>query len=356
MKTAEIKVELLDSMGSDLTVANVARVSFDKKSEELDGRDVKLINYLATHDHWSPFAHCFAQFRIKAPIFVARQMVKHQVGLSWNEVSRRYVDSEPEVYIPEFWHGRADNVKQGSSEDRVKVNTYGTGICVKCGANVPRKTAGPRGKWCSDKCRASYRKEHDPDFRIHTAKYNAKARGLPFELTRGDVTWVTHCPILGIELDYNSTSADIDNAPSLDRIDSAKGYTADNTWVISNKANRMKNDADREELIQFARKILLHFNGQSVPNSSSIEDHVQSCIDKYNELLEIGVAPEEARMVLPLNTMTEWVWSGSLMAFARVCKQRLDPHAQRACREVAEQIDQRLRHLFPESMAALLDN
>jgi thymidylate synthase (FAD) len=210
MKTTDIKVELLDYMGSDLTVANVARVSFDKKSEELSGKDVGLINYLATHDHWSPFAHCFAQFRIKAPIFVARQLVKHQVGLSWNEVSRRYVDSEPEFYVPKELHLRAENVKQGSSDETVK--------------------------------------------------------------------------------------------------------------------------------------------------RFSVEDVSEECLWHYNLLLRSKVAPEEARMVLPLNTMTEWVWSGSLMAFARVCKQRLDPHAQRACREVAEQIDQRLRHLFPESMAALLDN
>jgi thymidylate synthase (FAD) len=218
MKTAEIKVELLDSMGSDLTVANVARVSFDKQSTlhddgSLQNGDVRLINYLATHDHWSPFAHCFAQFRIKAPIFVARQLVKHQVGLSWNEVSRRYVDSEPEVYVPKELHGRADNVKQGS----------------------------------------------------------------------GDV--------LDSPFDHH--------------------------------------------LVRFA---------------------TSDSLGAYTRLLKDGVAPEEARMVLPLNTMTEWVWSGSLMAFARVCKQRLDPHAQRACREVAEQIDQRLRPLFPESMAALLDN
>jgi thymidylate synthase (FAD) len=140
--------------------------------------------------------------------------VKHQVGLSWNEVSRRYVDSEPEFYIPAELHSRADNVKQGSG-----------------------------------------------------------------------------------------------------------GVLPDSNFYI------------------------LHIRNNSV----------DSLLD-YNNLLQAGVAPEEARMVLPLNTMTEWVWSGSLMAFARVCKQRLDPHAQRACREVAEQIDQRLRHLFPESMAALLDN
>ena len=95
-----MKVDLIDSMGSDLTVVNAARVSFDKTSSTLDDKDIKLIKYLAKHNHWSPFSHCFVQFRVKAPIFIARQLAKHQVGLSWNEVSRRYVDSEPEFYIP----------------------------------------------------------------------------------------------------------------------------------------------------------------------------------------------------------------------------------------------------------------
>jgi thymidylate synthase (FAD) len=214
MKTADIEVKLLDQMGTDLSVANVARVSFDKQSPELSPGDVKLINYLATHDHWSPFAHCFASFRIKAPLFVARQLVKHQVGLSWNEVSRRYVDSEPEFYIPKELRGRAENVKQGS----------------------------------------------------------------------GGVL----------------------------------GHSNHLAWSLK----RMTEDA----------------------------------LGYYQWLLDNGVAPEMARMVLPLNTMTEWVWSGSLMAFARVCKQRLDPHAQYECRLVAEQLDERLRWAFPESMAALLDN
>jgi thymidylate synthase (FAD) len=216
MKTADIKVELLDTMGSDLTVANVARVSFDKHSEDLSDKDVKLINYLAEHDHWSPFAHCFASFRIKAPLMVARQLVKHQVGLSWNEVSRRYVDSEPEFWIPKELRGRAENVKQGS----------------------------------------------------------------------GGVIEGVH----GISL------------------------------------------------------------------LAEIAETSEESLSYYNYLLEQGVAPEQARMVLPLNTMTEWVWSGSLMAFARVCKQRLDPHAQAECRWVAERIEARLRWAFPESTAALLDN
>jgi thymidylate synthase (FAD) len=93
-----MKVELIDNMGSDLTVVNAARVSFNKQHMKVEEGDYSLIKYLAKHHHWSPFAHCFVQFRIKAPIFVARQLGKHQVGLCWNEISRRYVN-----YDPEFW-------------------------------------------------------------------------------------------------------------------------------------------------------------------------------------------------------------------------------------------------------------
>ena len=109
-----MKVDLVDHMGTDLTVVNAARVSFDRTSSTLDDKDIKLIKYLAKHNHWSPFSHCFVQFRVKAPIFIARQLAKHQVGLSWNEVSRRYVDSPPEFYEPETWRGKPENVKQGS--------------------------------------------------------------------------------------------------------------------------------------------------------------------------------------------------------------------------------------------------
>ena len=124
-------------MGSDLTVVNAARVSFAKKSDwdhsipfaegnELKDSDAKLIKYLAKHNHWSPFAHASLQFRVKAPIFVARQLVKHQVGLVWNEISRRYVDSEPEFYIPKVWRKRpAENIKQGSDES--ETIEYGIG-------------------------------------------------------------------------------------------------------------------------------------------------------------------------------------------------------------------------------------
>ena len=127
-----IEVTYKGHMGNDLTVVNAARVSFGKESEwdyeESDGysfkqhmklKDKKLIKYLAKHKHISPFGHCFASFHIKAPVFVARQLVKHKF-LRWNEISRRYVDSEPEFYVPEVWRGRSADKKQGSSNEEVK--------------------------------------------------------------------------------------------------------------------------------------------------------------------------------------------------------------------------------------------
>jgi len=208
---AAVECSLVDSMGSDLTVVNAARVSFAKVSEELDDQDERLIHYLAEHGHWSPFAHAFLQFRIKAPIFVARQLVKHQVGLSWNEVSRRYVDEPPEFHNPTVWRGRPKNSKQGSS---------------------------------------------------------------------GEV--------------------DDQNTPKL----------------ILEQTN------------------LLAFKN-------------------YNLLIEQGVAPEQARMILPQTMMTEWWWSGSLHAFARVCNQRLDHHSQEETQEIARMIQEQAVAKFPVSWLAL---
>ena len=102
-----MRVELVDSLGTDLTVVNAARVSFRKHSNEMDVSNEKLIKYLAEHGHWTPFGHPQLQFRISAPIFIARQLVKHQVGLVWNEVSRRYVDSQPTFYSTENWRRKA---------------------------------------------------------------------------------------------------------------------------------------------------------------------------------------------------------------------------------------------------------
>ena len=212
-----IKVTYIDHMGSDLSVVNAARVSFNKKSDWLPKvhngeknvllpKDGKLIHYLARHKHTSPFGHCFASFHVRAPLFVARQLVKHKF-LRWNEVSRRYVDDEPEFYKPYDWRGRATHVKQGS---------YGI---VKSNANV----------------------------------------------------------------DY---------------------------------AN-------------------------------------QKSLDLYNQLLDEGVCPEQARMVLPQSMMTEWYWSGSLDAFADMCRLRGMPDTQQESREVAAYISDKMMQLFPTSWAAL---
>ena len=207
-----INVTLIDNMGSDLTVVNAARVSFNKKSEwdednTLTVSDSILISYLARHKHMSPFGHCFASFHVKAPIFVARQLVKHKF-LRWNEVSRRYVDYEPELYEPNDWRGRSVDKKQGSEG-----NVY-----------------------------------HDEDI----------------------ISFYKHASLLS-----------------------------------------------------------------------------------YNQLLEAGVAPEQARMVLPQSTMTEWYWSGSLDAFSDMCKLRRDYDAQYESRLVANSISMDLSTLYPASWKAL---
>ena len=209
-------VELVDHMGSDLTVVNAARVSFGKRKIEFEDGDEKLINYLAKHNHWSPFGHCSAQFHIKAPVFVARQLVKHQIGLTWNEISRRYVDSEPEFFEPNVWRGVADNKKQGSSDESIDIN--------------------PRNDMVNDYQHA-----------LNRAK-----------------------------------------------------------WT-------------------------------------------------YEELLRKGVCPEQARMVLPQSMITEWYWSGTLYAFARVCNLRCKPDAQQETREIANMIDKECGKLFPISWSALID-
>jgi len=209
MNVVFMNVELIDHMGSDLSIVNAARVSFAKVHEEFDEKsDTRLINYLAKHNHWSPFGHASMQFHIKAPVFVARQLVKHQIGLTWNEVSRRYVDTEVEFYEPTEWRLAAENKKQGSSEETVKYNL----------------------------------------------------------------------------------------AP----------------------AHR------------FAKQC-------------------------YENMLNMGIAPEMARMVLPQSMMTEWYWSGTLYAFARVCNLRCKPDAQKETQNVGWDIDKYARKLFPASWRALRD-
>ncbi len=214
--SSQMSAVLIQQMGGDLSVVNAARVSFAKQSFSVTEADKKLIRYLAKHNHWTPFGHASATFLIKAPIFVARQLVKHQVGLVWNEVSRRYVDDEPEFWLPETVRGRAANVKQGSDD---------------------------------------------------------------------------------------------------------------------NLSPTTQDDARR-----------------------AIETATQASLESYRELLRAGVAPEQARMVLPQNTLTEWWWTGSLAAWARVCQLRLDPHAQAETSEVARLISEQMGKAFPVSWSALMDD
>ena len=211
-----IKATYIDHMGNDLTVANAARVSFGKTSEmeddpwgppKLKAKDDKLIRYLAKHKHISPFGHCFASFHVKAPIFVARQLVKHKF-LRWNEISRRYIDDEPELYTPYAWRGRSADKKQGS-EGVVNVGDWGS-----------------------------------------------------------------------------------------------SGWAA---------------------------------------------------LKAYKDLIAHGVAPEQARMELPQSTMTEWYWSGSLDAFADMCRLRCASDTQAETQEVAWDISLKMKELFPVSWDALME-
>jgi thymidylate synthase (FAD) len=129
--SSQLKATLVDSMGTDLTVANAARVSFNKESSFdlmemgvfLKSEDQRLLDFLARNDHFTPFTHCMITMREKVPLFVARQRFKHTVGFSYNEVSRRYVDYEPEFYVPEDWRAKADDRKQGSLDDAVDINS-----------------------------------------------------------------------------------------------------------------------------------------------------------------------------------------------------------------------------------------
>ena len=218
-----IEVTYINHMGDDLTVVNAARVSFGKKSELVEGavkqdeqgeylemvlsdKDTKLIKYLAKHKHISQFGHCFASFNVKAPVFVARQLVKHKF-LRWNEISRRYVDSEPEFYVPAIWRGRSADKKQGS-EGEVKTN-------------------------------------------------------------------------------------------------------------------------------------------------ANVEYHNNVMLKLYKQQLDEGVSPEQARMVLPQSMMTEFYWSGSLDAFADMCRLRCKPDTQYESRLVADQINDEMMRLYPVSWEAL---
>ena len=126
-------VELVDHMGSDLTVANAARVSFSTHKEEFEDKDAKLINYLAKHNHWTPFAHPQITLRIKAPIAIRTQLFKHKQGFVENEVSRRYVATEPEFYEPRWRSKPTKGAKQGSDDFMIAENAACSSISYQRG-------------------------------------------------------------------------------------------------------------------------------------------------------------------------------------------------------------------------------
>lgn len=206
-------VEILEVFGDDLTVVNAARVSFNKESTELGPRDTGLINYLAKHEHISPFFHPQLRFRLKMPIFIAREWFRHTIGFARNEVSRRYVDTPPEVWIPADFRERDPNLKQGSKPDAI-----------------------------------------------------------------------------------------VDNDTAV------KAYT----------------------------------------------DAMDVSLMTYKRLLELGVAPELARAALPQSMYTEFIETGSLAAYARLCGLRLDPHAQKEIQEFAAAVSDICATRFPASWTALL--
>lgn len=208
-----IKAEYITHMGDDLMVANVARVSFAKTATVLGPREHRLIQYLASNGHWTPFGHPHITIRCSAPISIRTQAYKHKVGFIENEESRRYISDEPEVYAIESFRSRPDgSIKQGSGE------------------------------------------EH-----------------------------------------YNSA-----------------------TWL------------------------------------QQYDSVTQRCIFVYEQMIADGVAPEQARFVLPQGTITNWIWTGSLAAYARFYKLRSDPHAQKEIQLLAEQIQSIIEPLFPLSWAALV--
>ena len=208
--------EYIEHMGSDLSVVNSARVSFDKESSynsegELSGKDVKLINYLASHNHWTPFSHPQITVREEVPIFVARQRFKHMIGFTYNEVSRRYVNDEPSFYKPVWRNKPEHSIKQGSS------------------------------------------------------------------------------------------------GPHADQIDFNREYS----YVLDD------------------------------------------CLGLYKSLLKRGVAPEQARMVLPQSMMTSYYVTGSLAAWARMYKQRIHESSQVEIQMLANLVGNIIQPLYPISWNAL---
>lgn len=368
MKISDIEVKLIHHVGDDLDVVDAARVSFNKQSEyeevayddivdgeyrvfsrlQLSDKDKKLINYLAKHKHHSPFNHSFLSFRVKAPIFVARQLVKHKF-LPWNEVSRRYVDSEPEFYVPSIWRKKAENVKQGSSEE-AKENFKSEGKCLYCGEPLPPG----RRKYCSNSHQARHYEMRFPkQVRFSRWRASAKAQEIDFTITEDDLDWPVKCPYLDIELNYSTDNLS-DNVASLDKIVPELGYVPGNVQIISNLANKMKSSASKEQILTFSKNAALMHGGVFVNSADSYEKYLSEISETYMRMIGEGYCAEQARMILPLSAMTEWRWSGTLGAFLDMLVLRLDPHTQQESRVVAYKIYEYVKELFPVSTEAYL--
>lgn len=216
---SEMQVQYIAHSGSDLLVVNAARVSFAKESKQFNDKDQKLITYLAEHKHWLPFRHPQVTLRCKAPLPIARHLGKHQVGFSWSEESRRYIDTPPEFYWPDKWRKRAENKKQGSTDE-------------------------------------------------------------------------------------------------------------ESEWMIGDKDGQTYEDY-----------------GWSL---------IESLSELYTNMIHHGVAPEQARLILPLNMMVNWVWTGSLLGWAQMCKARLADDAQRETQEFARKVQDVVAPLYPVSWDNLM--
>lgn len=358
-----IKAEYVSHMGSDATVVNSARVSFDKEaSNYTQEQNDKLIVYLAKHAHTTPFTHPQITIRETVPIFVARQRFKHVVGFTYNEVSRRYVDDTPEFYIPTEWRVRPEgSIKQGSGTEKLPHPDFTQGFCIQCGketTQVRRAQGGGKAqKYCSVQCKSTFSNRNRNPYKniFNNAKGRAKREGKLWELDFDTFDFPEFCPYLGIPLDYSQGKEQIQpNSPSFDRKDSKLSYVVGNVEIISHKANSMKNNASPEEQVKMAEAVLLKYKGYRPNYEHSYEGLIQKAKELYQHMISAGYSPEQARMVLPQSMFTSYYVTGSLAAWARAYKQRIDPHAQLEIQGLAKQWDAIIAPLYPVAWKALI--
>lgn len=462
MKTAEMTVTLVDHMGSDLSVVNAARVSMHKQHDEMQEGDPRLIKYLSEHNHFTPFCHAFASFRIKAPIFVARQLVKHCVsgdteitfckpvkGISngrrkrtiadlhnmwtgkikyqggnkgkrnvtkahvkvFNEGTKKFesshiqdviyqgvkttftvttatgqvlrATSNHEVLTERGWVQVGDLIagkdhlvtEDGSgyvvepkrqrrdldSEDVISRREHIKEACVICGStkdlecdHIVPVSAG--GTHAADNLQTLCSKCHKEKSASETVPRNGLTvpprwtlvetviEGEPEDVY--DITVAGHHNFLANGLVVHNCVGLAWNEVSRRYVDEEVEIWLPKIW--RKRAENVKQGSSQEAVqwFQFA-------NGPEEIDPT-VRAFLLDAVNLYNAMIDGGVAPEQARMILPLNHMTEWIWSGSLAAFARVCKLRLDPHAQEETREIAQHINRIMVDLFPVSWKELL--